>query len=369
MDKLGLRYALLFFGSWLVAACQPQSTPYVFALPDTIPPPAVPAENPITLEKVTLGRMLFYDTGLSVNRSQSCATCHQQQFAFAEPTQHATGATGEVVPRNSMALVNVGYNSAFTWAHNGFTHIEEQLLIPLFNESPVELGVTGNEKEILKRFTSAEYQALFKSAFATEQPSFDLIVKALASFVRSLTSFNSPFDQYAYEGDDTALTKRQIEGMNLFFSERTECFHCHGGVNFSQSSTHAAQSLVLQPFHNTGLYNEDGKGAYPERDQGLLRITFNQKDMGKFRAPTLRNIAASAPYMHDGSIATLEEVIEFYAQGGRGKGKSNPYKSPFVKGFNINEDEKAALKAFLESLTDHAFLTNPKHGPLLNQTM
>ncbi len=349
-----------------MVGCQPASTPYAFALPENVPPPAIPSDNPMTEEKVKLGRKLFYDTALSVNRTQSCASCHQQQYAFAEPIAHATGATGEALSRNSMALVNVAYNSAFTWAHNGLSHIEKQLLIPLFNESPVELGVTGNEEEILKRLNSSEYTMLFKQAFGAQAPNFDFIVKALASFVRSLISFNSPFDQYAYQGDDSALSSQQLKGMNLFFSERTECFHCHGGINFSQSSTHTGQSLILQPFHNTGLYNEDEKGAYPASDQGLMRITFKPEDMGKFRAPTLRNIALSAPYMHDGSIATLSDVIDFYAAGGRGKGKSNPYKSPFVKGFSLNEEEKAALEAFLHSLTDNAFLSNPEYGPPLN---
>ncbi|NMH59350.1 di-heme enzyme [Alteromonas sp. MYP5] len=366
MAKLGLISAFAVLITVLASACQPQSTPYTFNLPETVPPPVVPVGNPLTEEKVRLGRRLFYDTALSVNQTQSCASCHQQQFAFAQATVHATGATGDKVSRNSMALVNVAYNSAFTWAHNGFAQIEQQLLIPLFNESPVELGITGHEDIILKRLTTHEYERLFDAAFATKTPNFDRIVKALASFVRSITSFNSPFDQYAYQGDDSALTPQQIKGMNLFFSERTECFHCHGGVNFSQSSTHTGQSLVLQPFHNTGMYNEDGQGAYPSDDQGLVRITHKQEDMGKFRAPTLRNIALSAPYMHDGSIASLAEVIEFYAQGGSEQGKSNPHKSPFVKGFALTDEEKIALEAFLNSLTDNSFLTNPAYGPPLN---
>lgn len=128
-------------------------------------------------------------------------------------------------------------------------------------------------------------------------------------------SFNSAFDAYAYRQDDSALTAQQLEGLNLFFSERTECFHCHGGVNFTQSSKHSFQPFGAQPFHNTGLYNEDGAGSYPKTDMGLYSVTFNKQDMGKFRAPTLRNIALTAPYMHDGSIATLEDVIAFYARG------------------------------------------------------
>ena len=178
---------------------------------------------------------------------------------------------------------------------------------------------------------AANIERFFEAAYGDDTPNLNNIVKALASYVRSLVSFNSAFDNYAYAQDDDALTAQQLEGLNLFFSERTECFHCHGGLNFTQSSKHSFQPFTAQPFHNTGLYNEDGKGSYPESDMGLYSVTHNKHDMGKFRAPTLRNIALTAPYMHDGSIATLDEVIEFYARGGNLAESPNPYRSPFIK--------------------------------------
>ncbi|MDF2177437.1 di-heme enzyme [Aliiglaciecola sp. CAU 1673] len=346
-----------------MAACTKAPEPYQWQLPEGFPAPLVPEDNPMSQAKVTLGRHLFYDRNLSANASQSCADCHQQQYAFAEPKVTAIGSTGEAHRRNSQSLVNVAYNGSFTWAHSGLSHIEQQLLIPLFGEKPVEMGISGHENEVLARLDTPQYHALFKEAFPGEEVSFSLVVKALASFVRSLLSFDSPFDHYAYGGDDSALSDSAQQGLALFFSEQLECHHCHGGFNFTQSSKHERQQLDLRPFHNTGLYNEDGQGAFPIADQGLIEISQQSRDMGHFRAPSLRNVAVSAPYMHDGSLATLEEVIDFYAAGGRGNGINSPLKSPFVKGFEITDAQKQDLLAFLHSLTDPAFLNNPRHGP------
>ena len=338
------------------SACTKAPTPYVWNLPFGIPAPTVPTDNPMTVESVKLGKQLFFDTALSANDTTSCSSCHHPEKAFAEAKKVSVGAHGDELNRNALALVNVAYNASFTWAHNNLDSIEKQLLIPLFNEHPVEMGVTGNEDVILKRFENGAYPALFEAAFGDASPNMTNVVKALASYVRSLVSFNSAFDAYAYGQDDNALTAQQLEGLNLFFSERTECFHCHGGVNFTQSSKHSFQPFGAQPFHNTGLYNEDGAGSYPLSDMGLYSLTFNKQDMGKFRAPTLRNIALTAPYMHDGSIASLDDVIAFYARGGNDKESPNPYRSPFIKGFSISEEEKAALVAFLQSLTDEEFI-------------
>ena len=338
------------------SACSKAPTPYAWNLPYDIPAPTVPADNPITVESVKLGETLFFDTALSADNTISCSSCHHPENAFAEPKPVSVGARGDKLNRNALALVNVAYNASFTWAHNNLDSIEKQLLIPLFNEHPVEMGVTGNEGVILTRLEQGDYPALFKAAYGDETPNVNNIVKALASYVRSLVSFNSAFDAYAYGQDDGALTPQQLEGLNLFFSERTECFHCHGGVNFTQSSKHSFQAFGVQPFHNTGLYNEDGAGSYPVSDMGLYSVTLNKQDMGKFRAPTLRNIALTAPYMHDGSIATLSDVIEFYARGGNKAETPNPYRSPFIKGFTLSEEEKAALVAFLQSLTDEEFI-------------
>jgi cytochrome c peroxidase len=337
-------------------ACSPKkaSTPYEWNIPAGFPAPTVPADNPMTVEKVALGERLFNDLRLSINQQQSCASCHLKAFAFAQPTKTSVGTTGEVLKRNSMALVNVAYNGSFTWAHDGLGKVENQILIPLFNEAPVEMGVTGNEAEILARLQ--DYAPEIEAVFASNEINFDHIVKALASYVRSLTSFNSNFDRYAYFNEDDALSDSAIRGMDLFFSEKLECFHCHGGFNFTQSSKHAMQKLDLVSFHNTGLYDIDGEGTYANGDQGLADITFNPKHRGKFRAPTLRNIMLTAPFMHDGSVATMSEVIDIYAAGGRGDGVNNPLKSPFVQGFDITDEEKQDLLTFLESLTDYEFV-------------
>ena len=354
--QLAFQVGIVFCFTMVIGACSKSPTPYSWNLPHNIPPPPVPADNPLTEESIILGEKLFFDKGLSASNTISCSSCHDPEHAFAEPKTVSVGANGDALNRNALALVNVAYNASFTWAHNNLESIEKQLMIPLFNEHPVEMGVTGNEKRILKRFEGREYRALFEAAYDDDTPNLNNIVKALASYVRSLVSFNSAFDNYAYAQDDDALTPRQLEGLNLFFSERTECFHCHGGLNFTQSSKHSFQPFTAQPFHNTGLYNEDEKGSYPESDMGLYSVTHNKDDMGKFRAPTLRNIALTAPYMHDGSIATLDEVIEFYARGGNVAESPNPYRSPFIKSFAITEEEKAALVAFLQSLTDEEFV-------------
>jgi cytochrome c peroxidase len=358
------RFLLLL--ALLLVGCGEPSKPYKWQLPEGFPEPQVPSTNPMSDAKVELGRHLFYDKNLSANGLQSCASCHQQDRAFAEMIPTSIGSTGELHHRNAQALVNVAYNKTLTWAHSEITELEQQILLPLFGETPLEMGVTGHEEEVLARFNTPEYNALFERAFSNEDASFDHIVKALASFTRSLISFQSRFDQYAYAMQDDALTASEIRGMDLFFSERLECHHCHGGFNFTQSTTHQKQQLDRHPFHNTGLYNIDGKGAFPLSDQGLFSITETPQDMGKFRAPTLRNIALTAPYMHDGSLQTLEQVIDFYADAGRnittgehrGDGRENPYKSAFIKGFQLTEQEKQDLLAFLHTLTDEKFIKN-----------
>jgi cytochrome c peroxidase len=354
-DSFALPCGLLALLLCLSACQKAPEQAYDWQLPVGFPEPLVPEDNPMTSAKVNLGKALFFSQDLSFNQQQSCASCHQPRHAFSEGLTTAIGASGQRLRRNTLALVNVAYNSTLTWAHSGLTRIEQQILIPMFNEDPIELGITGHESAVLARFQTAQYAPLFIEAFGDNQVNFDRIVNALASFVRSLTSFNSAFDRYAYQGDDQALSASAIRGMDLFFSERLECFHCHGGFNFTQSSQHQNQRLDLRPFHNTGLYNDDGQGAYPPGDQGLIEVTLQDHDMGHFRAPTLRNVAQTAPYMHDGSLATLEEVIVFYAAGGRGQGTTSPLKDIFIQGFSLTVDEQQDLLHFLESLTDEQF--------------
>ena len=354
----------------LASGCGERGTPYVWRLPEGFPPPRVPEDNLLTLEKIELGRHLFYDARLSGNGTQACASCHIQARAFSEPAATATGSTGASHRRNSMALVNVAYNATFTWAHAGIDSVERHMLLPLFGDAPLEMAAAGHEAEILARLAAdSEYQRLFARAYpgARERFTFDHAVKALASFVRTLNSFDSPFDRYAYRGEDAALSESQLRGMNLFMSERLECSHCHGGFNFSQFVTHESSTVEDRMFHVTGLY-WPGTQALSGVDRGLFAATGELADLDKFKAPTLRNVEVSAPYMHDGSLATLDAVIDFYAAGGRdvpdgpqrGDGRLHPGKSAFVRGFTLTPEEREDVLSFLKSLTDREFLSNQR---------
>ena len=340
-------------------------------LPAGFPRPQVPADNPMTEAKVELGRYIFYDKRLSGNGTFSCESCHFQDKAFTDGKALAIGATGQTHPRNSQSLVNIGYYSALTWANPVVTELERQHLVPMFGEFPVELGMTGHEEEVLNRFkTDSMYQRMFQAAYPNDTNPINLsnLVKALASFNRSLISGNSAYDRYISQKNDTLLSESAKRGMEMFFSEDLECHHCHTGFNFTLSTKHEFTTEPTQAFHNTGLYNIDGLGGYPRGNTGIHELTGKPEDMGRFRAPTLRNIALTAPYMHDGSMATLEEVIRFYARGGRliesgenaGDGRLSPLKSGAVAGFTLTDEQIADLVAFLKSLTDEEFIHNPR---------
>ncbi|MDM3853094.1 MAG: di-heme enzyme [Aphanizomenon gracile PMC627.10] len=343
---------------------------YNWNIPVWMPKPIVPANNPMNFQKVELGRHLFYEQRLSITGEFSCATCHLQKLAFTDGKTVAVGATGEKHPRNSMSLANIAYNPILTWANPLITKLENQALVPIFGEHPVEMGMVGREKQILAMLRDdAKYPQMFKDAFINEKNpiNFSNLTKALAAFERSLISVNSPYDKYRFGGDANAISAAAKRGEKLFNSENLECFHCHGGINFTDSVMHEKLAFQEIAFHNTGLYNIDGKGSYPANNTGVYEITSKPTDMGHFKAPTLRNIALTAPYMHDGSIATLEEVIDHYQAGGRtiktgefaGIGSTNPFKSEFISGFKLSESEKQDLLAFLRSLTDEEFIKNP----------
>jgi cytochrome c peroxidase len=308
--------------------------------------------------KVELGRRLFYDTRLSGNGTYACSTCHQQARAFTDGRPHAIGSTGATHPRSSMSLANVAYNVTFGWADPALRSLEAQIAVPMFNEHPIELGLKGREAEVVGRLSGDAYDApLFAAAFPGEAPSltFGNLVKAIAAFERTLVSGDSPFDRYLYRDDRNAITPAAKRGMNLFFSKTLKCSECHAGFNLSGPVLSAASDPTEPQFHNTGLYDVDGRGAYPPGDRGLFDKTRAPADMGRFRAPTLRNIAVTAPYMHDGSLATLEAVVSHYAQGG----VRSAIQSDRVRGFRISTSETADLVEFLKSLTDQTFLTNP----------
>lgn len=328
---------------------------YQWHLPSWLSPPHVPADNPMTQEKVKLGNRLFYDANLSGVGYVSCATCHQIERSFAEDRPVSVGISGEFHRLNALAIVNAAYMTTLTWADPNQIRFETQATVPLFGHSPVEMGAKNHEERILL-FLKRDpiYPQLFDEAFPEhDEINFDLVLKAIASFERTLISYRSAYDKYMYGHQGDALNEDAKQGMALFFSERLGCSSCHSGVHFSDATEKPS-------FHNTGLYNVDGQGAYPEGNQGLYEVTHDAKDKGRFRTPTLRNVALTPPYMHDGSIETLEDVIDHYAAGGRAaiKGKASPLRSDKLHPFTLSVEEKRYLIAFLNSLTDREYIEN-----------
>ena len=371
LRRLSLTATLAAAGVALLAAA---GDAWRWPLPDWVPPPVVPADNPMTTDKVALGRHLFYDKRLSADGTMACASCHEQARAFTDGMAVSTGVTGQAGSRSAMSLANVAYLPVLTWQNPQLTALEVQALIPLFGEHPVEMGLAGREQALFATLKADPvYRRLFARAFPDEARQGDsalyslaTLTKALASFQRSLTSFDSPYDRYRYGGQKGAISAAARRGEDLFFGEKLECYHCHGGFNFTDNLKHARTPFAETGFHNTGLYNEDGRGAYPAASPGIVEFTGEPRDAGRFRTPTLRNVAVTAPYMHDGSIATLSEVLRHhYARAGRAvhSGRAaNPLRSEFIAGFDITEAEIADVVAFLESLTDERFLHDPAHG-------
>ena len=360
-------------GACALALAMAAQAAWEWPLPAWVPRPLVAADNPMSAQKVELGRALFYDRRLSIDGAMSCATCHQHQAGFTDGRKVAIGATGAAHPRNAMGLANIAYFPVLTWADPTPARLEAQALVPMFGAHPVEMGMAGKEEDLVHLLRrDPRYERMFRAAFAVDANphTLDHLTRALAAFQRSLLSFDSAYDRYRFGGRRNAISNPAKRGEKLFFSERLACFHCHGGINFTDAVMHERLEKPEPGFHNTGLYNIDGRGAYPADNLGLIAATGKPSDMGRFRTPSLRNVAVTGPYMHDGSIATLSGAIDHYASGGRsiktgpdrGVGATNPFKSVFVKGFRLAAREKADLIAFLDSLTDHAFLTNPAHA-------
>jgi len=339
---------------------------FAWNLPKGFPKPYVPAGNPMTAAKVELGRRLFYDTRMSVNGKESCATCHRQELAFTDGRPVGVGATGELHSRSAMSLVNIAYSAVLTWSNPGMKLLEEQALVPMFGEHPLELGLHAGDGFLPALRSDPQYRQLFQAAFPTEPDPFRIanVTKAIACFERSIISARSAYDRYHYGGDDSAVSESAKRGEILFFSQGIACFRCHGGFDFSDATISENRRDREAPFHNTGLYNLSGPLSYPAPNLGIFEFTHSPADVGKFKAPTLRNIAVTAPYMHDGSIATLEGVLDHYAAGGRtiasgafaGVGHDNPDKDPLVGGFALSAQGRADLISFLQSLTDEAVL-------------
>ncbi len=327
-------------------------------LPEGFPRPAVPADNPMSAAKVELGRYLFYDRRLSVNGKESCATCHRQELAFTDGKPRAEGTTGKLHPRSSMSLVNVAYAVRLTWADPELASLEDQALVPMFGEQPVELGLKGHEREFLASLRNEPiYQRYFPQVFPGETDAFTLrhVTKAIAAFERTIISMRSPYDRYRWGGDMSALSAAAKRGEILFSSsERARCFQCHGGWNFSgEVRVEGDNGNAAGGFFNTGVTE------YAAPNRGLYEKTQRADDMGKFRAPTLRNIAITGPYMHDGSLATLDDVIDHYVAGGK---FAHPNKSRMIRPLALTDADQRDLIEFLKSLTDEELLHDPRWG-------
>jgi cytochrome c peroxidase len=320
--------------------------------------------NEFSKEKATLGRYLFYDRRLSMNNTKACASCHAQEFSFTDGYHRSIGALGDLHQRNAKALINLVFEKYLTAADSTIHFPEQQIKNPMFSTHPVEMGWQGNEINILEKLKQdKQYQKFFSETFPEQKEPFtvDNVQHAISSFVKTIFSFSSPYDKYLNE--QTPLNVSQLRGKDLFFSQNLACASCHGGINFNKAAGEAN-------YFNTGLYNTGNTLHYPETDKGLYELTGHAADAGKYKTPTLRNLAFTAPYFHDGSATTLEEVIKIYENGGRtitsgvnsGDGRLHPNKSPFISGFKLNSQQRNDLISFLFSLSDSSLLTNPAYA-------
>ena len=308
------------------------------AAPPGFPPGPVtataPADNTLTEARAQLGKTLFYDKRLSRTAEIACASCHQQQHGFADKVPISPGVEARQGTRNAPALVNLAWSNSFFWDGRART-LEDQAGMPI--ENPVEMDLSLPEA-VTRLNADDRYPQAFNDAYG-QPPSAETLRKALASFVRTLVSGGSPYDRHL-RGDDGDFGDAQRRGEALFFSDATACFHCH-----------PAGALTDDGFFNDGSYTDGG-------DPGRQTVTGRPGDLGKFKVPGLRNIAVSAPYMHDGSVPTLEAVVDQYNRGGRGHPSADPQIAPL----SLDEAAKADLLAFLRSLTDDAFLIDPRFG-------
>ena len=313
-------------------------TPYTLEIPDKFPQMPIPDDNPLTVEGVALGRKLFYDPILSKDNTVSCGSCHSLENAFSDDKQFSEGVDNQLGDRNAMAIFNLGWNIDFFWDGRS-RHLEDQALGPVTN--PVEMHLSWTEAAT-RLNAHPEYPLLFEQALGVTTIDSGDVAKAIAQFERTIISGNSKFDQK--EVGKYFFTQLERDGEIIYFTEKGDCFHCHGGPLFT-----------FNTFHNNGL------DAIPT-DIGLGKVTGLATDNGKFKAPSLRNIEKTAPYMHDGRFATLEEVIDFYHTGVE-------QTSPNIDGLMTKENrktdgelaltdyDKQALLAFLKTLTDEEFLT------------
>ena len=327
-----------------------QPTPYILAIPSHFPDMEIPTDNPMTKEGVALGRWLFYEKRLSGNDSMSCASCHLPTNSFSDPNKYSTGIDGIAGNRNSMALINLGWDKFYFWDGRAST-LEKQILEPVPN--PIEMHQSWTDA-VYKLNLDINYRNQFFRAFGEPGIDSTKVTKAIAQFIRTMISGESKYDvMYKFENslplsssDQSilpAITAEEWAGYDLFKSlNGADCLHCHSGV-----------LMHINKFSNNGM---DATFA----DPGRGGITGNPNEMGRFKIPTLRNIALTAPYMHDGRFATLDEVIDHYSTGL----VSSPTIDPLMEhlataGVQLDSQERDLLKKFLMTLTDYNFVNNP----------
>jgi len=284
-----------------------------------------PAENPYSPEKAELGRLLYFDPRLSADGAVSCATCHDPKFAFTDGAPVSTGIKGQKGGRSAPTVINRAYSLAQFWDGRAAT-LELQAVGPMAN--PIEMGNT-HEGVVAKLKAIPGYSPLFASAFGTEGVTLDRAAMAIATFERTILSGNAPYDRYK-AGNKSAMTPSQIRGMKVFV-DKARCDQCHEGVNFTSNM-----------YANLGVGSDK-----PTPDEGRFTVTKDPKDWGAFKTPTLREIEHTGPYMHDGSLKTLDEVVDFYDKGG----KPNKNLDEKVKKLNLTDADKKDLVAFLKALS------------------
>jgi cytochrome c peroxidase len=314
---------------------EPSSGPYSLEVPEGFPLPFIPEDNALTYERIALGKKLFYDPILSLDSSRSCASCHLPALAFSDSVAFSLGIENRLGTRNSPTLANVAYQKALL-REGGIPTLEMQVLVPIqeHNEFDFNILVAGE-----RMLADPEYVEMSMASYDREPDPY-VITRAISAFERTMISGESPFDLFYFQGKNSALSASQKRGWELFQSDRLNCSKCHEGFLFTS-----------QGFANNGLYDD-----YP--DPGRLRLTGEESDRAVFKIPTLRNIALTAPYMHDGSLPNLQSVLAHYETGGR----PHVNKSVLVKPFSLTEQERADLLEFLQSLTDEAFLNNPAYA-------
>lgn len=311
--------------------------------PTGFPEIPVPDDNKFSEARWLLGRKLFYDPIMSVDSSISCSSCHLAQYAFSDTVALSLGAAKAPGTRNAPTLTNVAYHPYFT-RDGGVPTLEMQILVPIQEHNEFNFNIVLIAERMQQ---DSSYAKMSREAYEREPDHF-VITRALGCFERTMISGNSRYDQHFLQGKKV-LSDEEIRGKELFFSERVGCNNCHSGFNFTNYS-----------FENNGLYI-----AYA--DSGRIRFTNKEADRALFKVPTLRNVALTAPFMHDGSISSLEAVVDHYSSGGVG----HKHKSEHIKPLELKEDEKQSLVAFLNTLTDEEFINNKLYQPsglLPNQT-